>query len=109
MLMGLLGERFAVRKYTSQRVSRADLERIMQAGEYAPTAGGGMRSMMVGVLDADLVRELGRMNMAGFDRARLAGSYVSRDQPSAIDDPTIRDGEKPRRRPRKPGRVRIVE
>ena len=90
--MDLLEERFAIRKYTSRPVERADLERIMQAGEYAPTAGGGMRSMMVGVLDAELVRELGRLNMAGFDRGRLAGSYVSRDQPSVIDDPTIRDG-----------------
>ena len=92
MLMDLLEARFAIRKYTSQPVERADLELIMQAGEYAPTAGGGMRSMMVGVRDVYLVRELGRLNMAGFDRRRLAGSYVSRDQPSVIDDPTIRDG-----------------
>ncbi len=54
--MDLLEERFAIRKYTSHPVERADLELIMQAGEYAPTAGGGMRSMMVGVHDVDLVR-----------------------------------------------------
>lgn len=92
MLMDVLARRFAIRKYTSQQVSRADLELIMQAGEFAPSAGGGQRTRFVGVLDEALVREVGLMNMAKFDRSRLAGSYVSREQPSAIDDPSIRDG-----------------
>ena len=92
MLMDLLAKRFAIRKYTAQQVSREDLELIMQAGEYAPSAGGGQRSAFVGVRNAALVRELGRMNMARFDRSHLAGSYVSREQPSTIDDPRITDG-----------------
>lgn len=92
MLMDLLEQRFAIRKYTAQPVSREALERIMAAGEFAPSAGGGQRRKFVGVLNADLVRELGRMNLARFDRSRLAGSFVSREQPSNIDDPSIADG-----------------
>lgn len=90
--MDLLAQRFAIRKYTAQQVSRGDLELILQAGEFAPSAGGGQRNVFVGVRNAGLVRELGRMNMAKFDRSRLAGSYVSREQPSTIDDPAITDG-----------------
>jgi nitroreductase len=32
------------------------------------------------------------MNLAKFNRKNLAGSYVSKEQPSNIDDPTIKNG-----------------
>ena len=48
--------------------------------------------MMVGILDEKLVREIGLMNMACFDRSKLLGSYVSKEQPSVIDDSSINDG-----------------
>ena len=35
---------------------------------------------------------VGKMNMAEFDRSHLAGSFVSKEQPSTIDDPTIKNG-----------------
>ena len=35
---------------------------------------------------------MGIMNLAKFDRTNLAGSYVSQEQPSTIDDPTIQNG-----------------
>ena len=40
----------------------------------------------------ELCERVGRMNLAKFDRSRLAGSYVSSEQPSAIDDPSIKSG-----------------
>ena len=64
----------------------------MEAGTYASNAGGGQRSMIVGIRNAQLVEKLGRLNMAHFDRSRLIGSYVSKEQPSVIDDPTIKSG-----------------
>lgn len=88
----LARRRFAIRKYTAQRVERGDLGRVVQAGELAPSVGGGQRRMLAGVLDEPLVRELGRMNMARFNRGNLAGSFVSCEQPSTIDDPSIVDG-----------------
>ena len=48
--------------------------------------------MIVGVRDAALTEKIGRMNLLRFDRSGLAGSYVSREQPSAIDDPAIKNG-----------------
>lgn len=91
-LLDLMKRRRSIRKYQEKQVSRADLEKIMEAGAYAPNAGGGQRSMIVGVRRAELVERIGQMNMARFDRGRLMGAYVSREQPSVIDDPTIAGG-----------------
>lgn len=91
-LLELIKRRRSIRKYQKRQISRADMETIIEAGTYAPNAGGGQRSMIVGIHDAELAGKIGRMNLARFDRSRLAGSYVSREQPSTIDDPTIKNG-----------------
>lgn len=92
MLIDIIKARHSIRKYTNQNISRADLEMILEAGAYAPNAGGGQRSMMVAVHDPALTRKLGIMNLSRFDRSGLIGSYVSKDQPSVIDDPQMKDG-----------------
>lgn len=91
-LFELMKRRRSIRKYQDRQISRTDLETIIEAGTYAPNAGGGQRSMIVGIHDAALAEKIGKMNLARFDRSKLAGSYVSKEQPSAIDDPTIRNG-----------------
>ena len=91
-LLELMKHRRSIRKYQERQISKADMETIIEAGLYAPNAGGGQRSMIVGIHSADLAERIGRMNLARFDRSRLAGSYVSREQPSNIDDPTIQNG-----------------
>ena len=92
MLMDIIKARHSIRKYTKQQVGREDLEKILEAGNFAPNAGGGQRSMMVAVNNAELTTRIGMMNLAKFDRSKLAGSYVSKEQPSSIDDPTIKNG-----------------
>lgn len=92
MLMDLIEARHSVRKYTGQQISREDMELILKAGNFAPNAGGGQRSMLVGIRNQELTTKIGRMNLARFDRSRLAGSYVSKEQPSVIDDPTMKNG-----------------
>jgi nitroreductase len=92
MLMDLIKARRSIRKYTQEPVTREELETILEAGAFAPNAGGGQRSMLVGVLDSALTRRLGMMNLSRFDRGDLLGSYVSKEQPSVIDDPTMKDG-----------------
>lgn len=91
-LLELMKHRRSIRKYQARQIPKADLEKIMEAGIYAPNAGGGQRSMIVGVHNAGLAEQIGRMNLARFDRSRLAGSYVSKEQPSNIDDPAIQNG-----------------
>lgn len=91
-LMDIIKERHSIRKYTDRQISRADLETILEAGNFAPNAGGGQRSMMVAIHNKELATYIGKMNMAHFDRSHLAGGFVSKEQPSTIDDPTIKNG-----------------
>ena len=92
MLMDIIKARHSIRKYMDRQISREDLELILEAGNYAPNAGGGQRSMMVGIRNKELTTKIGMMNLEKFDRSKLVGSYVSKEQPSTIDDPTIRNG-----------------
>lgn len=91
-LMDIIKARHSIRKYTNEQISREDLEKILEAGNFAPNAGGGQRSMMVAIRNKELATHIGKMNMAYFDRTHLAGSYVSKEQPSTIDDQTIKNG-----------------
>ena len=91
-LLEAIKTRRSIRKYQAKQISREDLEKILEAGTYASNAGGGQRSMIVGIRNEELVEKLGKMNMARFDRSRLIGSHVSKEQPSVIDDPTIKSG-----------------
>lgn len=91
-LMEVIKKRRSIRKYTDEQISRNDIEKIIEAGVYAPNAGGGQRSILVGVRNRELTAKIGIMNMERFDRSNLAGSYVSKEQPSTIDNPTIKNG-----------------
>lgn len=91
-LLELMKYRRSIRKYTEEPISRECLEQVIEAGVYAPNAGGGQRSMVVGIRDARLVEKIGRLNVACMDRSRLAGRFVSAEQPSIIDDPSIMSG-----------------
>ena len=91
-LLELMKYRRSIRKYQDRQISREDMETIIEAGTWAPSAGGGQRSIIVGVRNAFLAEQIGRLNVARFDCAKLSGSYVSADQPSIIDDPTMKSG-----------------
>lgn len=92
MLMNLIKARHSIRKYTDKQISHDDMEKILEAGSFAPNAGGGQRSMMVGIRNKELTTKIGMMNLAKFDRTKLAGAYVSKEQPSVIDDATMKNG-----------------
>ena len=91
-LFELIKYRRSIRKYRNKQIPIEDMEKIIEAGTYAPNAGGGQRSIIVGIRNAELAEKIGRLNVARFDRSRLSGSYVSADQPSIIDDPTMKSG-----------------
>lgn len=91
-LLELMKHRRSIRKYQDRQISKTDLETIIEAGTYAPNAGGGQRSMIVGIHNDALAGKIGKMNVTRFDRSRLSGSYVSQEQPSIIDDPSMKSG-----------------
>ena len=90
--MTAIRSRHSVRKYQTKQISRSDMETIIEAGLRAPNAGGRQGSIIVGVHDAKITEQLGKLNIAKFDRSALLGGYVSDEQPSIIDDPTIKSG-----------------
>ena len=90
--LDLAKTRRSIRKYQDKQISKSDLEKIIEAGIYAPNAGGGQRSYVVGCQDKVLNERLGKLNVGGLDRANLIGGYVSSEQPSIIDDPSIKSG-----------------
>lgn len=88
----LIKVRRSIRKYQSRQIERGDLEKIIEAGLYAPNAGGGQRTMIVAIYNKELCEQIGKLNAAKFDRSKLVGSYVSKEQPSLIDNPAIKSG-----------------
>ncbi len=63
-----LMERRSSRSYSGRQISDADLETILKAGEYAPSAMGKQSSVMVVLQNKDAIKELSQMN------ARIMGS-----------------------------------
>lgn len=91
-LLDLIKYRRSIRKYSDKQIPKEDLQKIIEAGAYAPNAGGGQRSIIVAVHNRELTEKIGIMNLAKFDRSKLIGSYVSKEQPSVIDDTSIKNG-----------------
>ncbi len=88
----LVKYRRSIRKYEDAQIPREDLERIIEAGSFAPNAGGGQRSMIVAIRDREISDKLGKLNVSSLRRDHLIGGNVSVEQPSIIDDPTIKSG-----------------
>ena len=91
-ILALMKYRRSIRRYTARQVSEEDLLKILEAGAYAPNAGGGQRSRFVACQNKTLNEIMGKLNVASLDRSHLAGRFVSKEQPSIIDDPSIRSG-----------------
>ena len=91
-LFELIKYRRSIRKYQDKQIDRNKLEQIIEAGLYAPNAGGGQRAIICALHNKELCEKIGKLNVAKFDRINLSGSYVSAEQPSIIDDPTMKSG-----------------
>lgn len=91
-LLELMKYRRSIRKYKNEQISKENLEKIISSGTYAPNAGGGQRSIIVAIHNSELCDKIGRMNASCMNRTRLVGNYVSKEQPSLIDDPAIKSG-----------------
>ena len=89
-LLEMIRTRRSIRKYTKQPVEREKLEAIVEAGLYAPNAGGRQGTKIIMLEDADLIDRIGVVNANCENRNRDTG--VSDDQPSIIDDKSIKSG-----------------
>ena len=84
--------RRAIRRVAPEQISEDVLQQILQAGLYAPSAGGRQGPIFVVSQDRAVNERLGRIKRTNsHPRMATAASYVSREQPSIADDPTITD------------------
>ncbi len=58
----LVKVRRSIRKYQNRQIEREDLEKIIEAGLYAPNAGGGQRAMIVAIHNKELCEKIGKLN-----------------------------------------------
>ena len=89
-LIELIKNRRTIRKYKSEQIGEEELNLILEAGIHAPSAGGGQSTKIVALQNRELSEQLGKIN-AGVMKRR-EGVHVSDEQPSIIDDPSIRSG-----------------
>jgi nitroreductase len=86
-------ERRSIRKYKAEQITEAELEAILQAGIYAPSAGGRQSAIIVVCQNAELNTALGKINKAAFKgRMSTETAYISKEQPSIADNAAIQSG-----------------
>lgn len=91
-VMEAILHRRAIRRFDTRQVEEGVLAQILEAGLYAPSAGGGQRPLFVVCQNRELNLLLGK-NKRAHSQPRMAkgGQYVSKEQPSIADDPRLTD------------------
>jgi nitroreductase len=86
-------ERRSIRKYKAEQITEAELEAILQAGIYAPSAGSRQSAIIVVCQNAEINTALGIINKAAFKgRMSTETAYISKEQPSIADNAAIQSG-----------------
>jgi len=90
-LLNMIKHRRSIRKYLDKKVEKEKLEKITEAGIYAPNPGGRQSTKIIMLEDAELIEKIGIIN-AGCENRNWNGNCVSAEQPSIIDDLSIKSG-----------------
>ena len=90
-LFELMQRRRSIRKYLPDRVEREKLDKIVEAGLFAPNPGGRQGTKIHMLDDPALIEKIGIVK-ADCENRNWGGSGVSAEQPSIIDDLSIRSG-----------------
>lgn len=82
--------RRTIRRFDTKQIDEETLEQILQAGLYAPSAGGRQGVIFAVCQDKEVNERLGKIKRANSNpRMATATSYVSKEQPSIADDPNL--------------------
>lgn len=91
-MMETIMHRRAIRRFEEKQVDETALQQILQAGLYAPSAGGRQGVIFAVSQDKETNERLGRIKRANSQpRMATATSYVSKEQPSIADDPALKN------------------
>ena len=89
-VMNTILHRRSIRRFDSRQIEESALQEILQAGLYAPSAGGRQDVIFAVCQDREINERLGRIKRANsHPRMATAASYVSREQPSIADGPKL--------------------
>ena len=85
-------ERRSIRKYLKKQIEEDKLDEILEAGIYAPNAGGRQSELVVVSQNEEVNERLGKINRGAFYESvpKNAKLGVSKDQPSIADDRNIK-------------------
>lgn len=84
--------RRAIRRFAEKQIEEAVLQQILQAGLYAPSAGGRQGVLFAVCQNKEVNERLGKIKRGNSNpRMATATSYVSKEQPSIADDPTLKN------------------
>ncbi len=74
--MEMLLNRRAIRKYKDEQITKEELEKVLEAGKYAPTGQGLQSPIMVAVQNKETRDKLSKMNAAvmGIDKDPFYGA-----------------------------------
>ena len=82
--------RRSIRRFERRQIEEDILDEILQAGLYAPSAGGRQGVIFAVCQDREVNERLGKIKRANSHPCMAAhGNYVSREQPSIADDPKL--------------------
>lgn len=84
MLMDIIKARHSIRKYTDEQISREDMEKVMEAGNFAPNAGGGQRSILIGIHNKEMTTEIGIMNLSSLTAVTSPALTFQRNNPALL-------------------------
>ena len=82
--------RRSIRRFEPKQVEENALQQIIQAGLYAPSAGGRQGVIFAVCQDREVNERLGKSKRShSHPRMATKASFVSREQPSIADDPNL--------------------
>ncbi len=82
--------RRSIRRFEAKQIEETALQQILQAGLYAPSAGGRQGVLFAVCQDKEVNERLGKIKRANsHPRMATETSFVSREQPSIADDPRL--------------------
>lgn len=89
-VMQTILHRRSIRRFDTRQIEESALQEILQAGLYAPSAGGRQGVLFAVCQDRAVNERLGKIKRANsHPRMATGGNYVSREQPSIADDPAL--------------------
>ena len=89
-ILDIMRNRRSIRKYLKQPVEKEKLDKIVEAGLFAPNPGGRQGTKIILLDDPEMIEKVGIVNANCENRNWDVG--VSKDQPSIIDDKNIKSG-----------------